>query len=135
MVNPIRGEASIEIGGRTYLVWYGWPGVTLLREQIGDDFDVKITTAMATLDMPVLAAALAIGLRESWPGVTGEQLAACSPPIRPVVGTISLALQRTFYGLEEVPAEPDPNPPKGRLRRALAAIMSWKPIVRRASPA
>jgi hypothetical protein len=137
MANPLRGEVVIELDGKGYLVWYGWAGVTLLREQLGDDFDVKITAAMATLDLPVLAAALAIGLRDAWPGVTAERIAELSPPIRPVVDAISTSLHRTFHGLAEAPAEPDQNPPSrpSRLRRVLAAITSWMPTARRASPA
>lgn len=133
MVNPVRGEASIELDGKAYVVWYGWPGVVMLREQIGEDFDIKITTAMTKLDLPVLAAALAIGLRDSWPGVTAEAIAARSPPIRPVCDAIALALARTFHGTGEVP-EPEPNPPT-RLRRALSRIMWWLRIAPRARPA
>lgn len=134
MPNSYRGEASIEIGGRTYLVWYGWPGVALLREEFGEGFDIKITQAMASLDLPVLAKVLAIGLRDSWPGVTAEEIESQSPPITPVTEAISLALRRTFRGNEEVRDEPDASPPR-RLRRALARIWFWRATRSQSSPA
>lgn len=133
MVNRHRGEASIAIGGRTYVVWYGWPGIDLLRAEFGDSFDVAITQAMTRADLPVLGKALAIGLRDAWPGVTGDILAAQSPPIAAVCEAITLGIRRSFHGDEE-PVEPAPNPP-GRLRRALAKISSWRPTGRHSAPA
>lgn len=134
MPNSYRGEAPIQLGDRTHILWFGWPGIALLKEEIGDNFDVKITQAMATMDLPVIAKVLAIGLRESWPGVTAEDIERLSPPIAPVTAAISLSLRRTFHGNEGVRDEPEAHPP-GRLRRALRRMWFWPGTRPLSSPA
>jgi hypothetical protein len=126
MVNGYRGEVAFRIGGQDHVLWFGWPGIALLQQELGADFDVKIGQAISAPDLPVLAKVLAIGLRESWPGVSVHQITLASPPIATVTDAITVAIKRSFHGMGEVPAEPDKNPPNGRLRKALAKILFWK---------
>ncbi|MBX6427137.1 MAG: hypothetical protein IRZ09_14575 [Variibacter sp.] len=127
MINPYRGEAEIEIAGRTYVLWFGWPGIAMLKSQLGDNFDVELARAMAGQDLRVLAKVLAIGLRDSWPGVTPEQIERLSPPIARTIEAVSTALRRTYQG-EEAAAEPQRNPPRlRRLRKAMSWLRRTKP--------
>lgn len=120
LVNGYRGEVAIRIGGKDRVLRFGWSGIALLQQELGQDFDVKISQAMTNLDLAALAKVLAIGLRDSWPDVTAEMIVQESPPIAMVNEKIMLGLKRAFHG--EAPAEPDENPRKGRLQTALQRI-------------
>jgi hypothetical protein len=124
--NGHRGDVPFRIGGEKHILWFGWSGIALLQEILGTEFDVRINQAIGTLDLQVLAKTLAIGLRNSWPGVTAEMVIDASPPIVSATEAIALGMKRTFHGMGEVPALPDQNPPRGRLPPALAKILFWR---------
>lgn len=126
--NGYRGEVDIRIGGQLRILRFGWGELSALQAELGEDaFDAKIGAAISALDLPVLAQVLAIGLRESWPGVTPQMITEASPPLAEVTAAITVALKRSFHGMGEVPVSPDQNPPQGRLKRALVRLTSfWK---------
>lgn len=128
MANGYRGEVPIEIAGRRHLVAYGWEGVAILSTEVGRDWDARLVQAMAGCDLPVVAQFLAIGLRQSWPGVTPDDVIRAQPPINVAYEAIKRGLNVTFHGVTEVaevPAEPGPNPPS-LLSRTISAIRFWR---------
>ena len=123
-VNPYRGEVAIRIGERDCVLRFGWTQLKSIKVELGADFDTQIGQALVTTDLDVIARVLVIGLEERWPEVSAEMIEELSPPIDDVSSAITLALKRSFRGLEEVPAQPETNPP-GRLKRALKRIGSF----------
>lgn len=113
-VNPYRGEAALVIGGEAHTVFFGWGGIAALRSEFGENFDVAITQAIAAQDLETIAKVLAVGLRQSWPGVTSEAIMDASPPIAKSIEAVMLAWKRTFQGDEEVRDEPAENPRRKR---------------------
>jgi hypothetical protein len=110
MVNPYKGEAVVELDGKPYALRYDWQGFALLREQLGESFEIETAQALAKFDLEFVAKVLAVGLRESAPGITWQEIMAKAPPIGPVSEAISLAFRRTWWGKEGKPPEPKQNP-------------------------
>lgn len=118
-VNAYKGEATVDLGGVSHVLRFDWEGFAILREQLGDTFEVETAQALAKFDLSYVAKVLAVGLRESCPGITPEEIMKAAPPIGPVAEAISLAYRRTWWGpAGKPPEEPKPNP----LMRLLGAI-------------
>lgn len=81
-------------------------------DQIGPDFDSKISHAAVVTDLDTIAKAVAIGA-----GVTVDQVRDASPPITATVTALIGALNLAFNGQREAPAaEPGENPPASKTR-------------------
>lgn len=126
-VNQYRGEVLLAIAGKQHAVRYTWDGIARLKAEFGAEWDAVLSTALASTDLDVVAKFLAIGLRESWPDVTAADVASAEPPIRAAYAAINQALNLTFHGTPEAPAEPVANPPAISLWSAVRRlILFWK---------
>lgn len=110
MANPYKGEAVVELDGKPYVLRYDWEGMALLREQLGESFEIETAQALAKFDLEFVAKVLVVGLRESYPGVTAEDIKRMAPPIGPVSEAISLAFRRAWWGPAGKPPEQKQNP-------------------------
>jgi len=127
VANPHRGRLNITIDGKTVVMFFGWEGVALLREEFGDDFLETIMTALGTVDMPVIAKVMRIGLRESLPGLSEDDLQ--NLPINVCLDAVRRSLNVTFWGTEEAAEEQSENPLR-RLVTGVKKILSsllWRP--------
>lgn len=126
MANAHRGEVDIRIGERVAVLRFGWAAIAEIQNAFGKDFEVVFGSAILEMNVDVLSQILVIGLKEKWPEVTQQEIIAASPPLAKVTQAVQLALRYAFHGTEEDPAEPDKNPPQGRLKRALRKMLWWR---------
>jgi hypothetical protein len=123
--NAYKGEAVIVLDGTPCILRYDWEGFALLREQLGEAFEVETAQALAKFDLDYVSKVLAVGLRQSRPGITPDEIKRMAPPIGPVAEAISLAYRRAWWGPTGRPAEePKPNPLK-RLLGLISRTMSF----------
>jgi hypothetical protein len=117
MPNPHRGEARIKIGRKTYTVAYDWNAIAALKEELGSEFDQKISEAAVECDLRVLASVLRIGLvKHHGDALSDQDIIDASPPVVQVNTAIQTALTRAFHGTDEPPEEGgEENPPNGPL--------------------
>lgn len=124
-VNPYKGEAIVDIDGEPCVLRYDWQAFALLREQLGDTFEVETAQALAKFDLIYVAKVLAVGLQRSKPGITPEQIIAAAPPIGPVATAISLAFRRAWWGKAGGPPEDKKENPLMRLLTVMRRKISF----------
>lgn len=90
---------------------YDWHAIGRLTDEIGKDFDARISAAARDFDVDVIARVVAIGLGGDW---TADAVKDAAPPMVPTVSAVLEALNVAFHGQREAPpADPGAaNPPK-----------------------
>jgi len=95
MTNSYRGEIDVKGVGQ---LRFTWDRIAQLRDELGGDFDEKITKAAMENDVVTMAAVVAIGT-----GLSAEKVNEASPPIIPTFNAIIAALNLAFHGETQAP--------------------------------
>lgn len=100
--NPLRGEGSIVLEGKSFPLRYSWTALAELH--------AKFPNGFALNNPAVLAEVLALGLRHADPDMTPEKLMEMSPPLIDAIDAANRAIAAAYYGDKEPPENPE-NPP------------------------
>ena len=130
-LNERRGEVGLEIDGELRPLVFDWDALARLEKELGPDFDTKIAQAGYDLNLKVLATALAVGLKRSWPKVTPDLVMRAGPPLVKVIEVLGQALNLAFYGSTEAPTapvNPPVSPPTNRRSRRASSSRKGKKL-------
>lgn len=96
MANQLRGEASLKLEGKSYLVVFGWRELAELVDEFGDKYiPIIIQACTENFNPRVMEKALAIGLR---PKLDIEQIVGLNPSIPSVAKALVEALNLGITG-------------------------------------
>ena len=111
MANPLRGEASFEVEGKTYRLRFSWNAAAEFEEPAGRSFyDAADALAAGRLSVRTLRAMLWAGLQEHQPGLTLKEAGVLIEKVGQVEswGLVRKAIEYFFPAPE---AEKTPDPP------------------------
>lgn len=102
VVNRIRGECSVNLGGREHRLCYDWDALTKIDESFPDGLDLTRPE--------VLSQVVAIGIGD--PEITPEMVSEYSPPLLPTIEAVEKAHNLAYFG--QLEADDTERPPKAR---------------------
>ena len=94
-MNPITGEAEINIAGKSYTIKYDWACLAEIETVHGDDPNL--------FNPDVVASIAAIGLKKNHPEITAEKIKDLSPPLVPFAKAVQDAMKFAYFGNEPIP--------------------------------
>lgn len=115
--NGHRGEVSLEIRDKTYVLAYDYEALNELRTQFGNGFDSKFLQAASSWNVETVVVYLHIamrganrvrktlGLEPVNPDMMEQELIQLSPPLIPMIEAIGKAMNMLLYGRSEPPEE------------------------------
>jgi hypothetical protein len=103
-MNPVTGEAQVDIGGTLYTVRFDWAAIGTVTAAHGDSIN--------WFSPAVVASVAAAGMRRSHPDMTAARIMELSPPLVPFSLAVQQAFQWAYFGNEEVPDDGQKKSPK-----------------------
>jgi hypothetical protein len=115
-MNPVTGEARVDICGKGYAIRFDWAALGEVAEKHGDSPNL--------FHPEIVASVAAAGMRRYHPELTAERIMELSPPLVPFAESVQKALQWAYFGPEGVPtsAEKKSPTPTGWWRRFVRRV-------------
>lgn len=104
-MNPVTGEARIDICGTLYSIRFDWAALGEVATVHGESPNL--------FSPEVVASVAAIGLRRAHPDMTAARVMELSPPLVPFAEAVQEALKWAYFGPEKVPAPSEKKNQKG----------------------
>jgi len=121
-VNRERGEVALECRGMWLVLKIDYDTIARMIQEIGDDFDTRIASALDKYDGDTLCNALAICAQAHHPGLTAAEVRVMQPPFMPALTAMGDAMHAFMHGSAPEPASQDDAETK---RAPLAGLLRF----------
>ena len=103
-MNPVTGEARIDICGTAYTIRFDWAALAEISRAHGDSPNL--------FSPEIVASVAAVGMRRHHPDITAERIMELSPPLVPFAESVQRSLQWAYFGPEDPPKEGQKKSPQ-----------------------
>jgi hypothetical protein len=103
-MNPVTGEAQVDICGTAYTIRFDWAALGEISEAHGESPNL--------FSPEIVASVAASGMRRYHPEMTAARIMELSPPLVPFAESVQRALQWAYFGPEAVPESPQKKSPR-----------------------
>lgn len=103
-MNPVTGEARIDICGTAYTIRFDWGALGEVAAAHGDSPNLFVPETVASV--------AAIGMRRYHPEITAARIMELSPPLVPFTEVVQKALQWAYFGPDEIPKDGQKKSPQ-----------------------